>query len=854
MVFETQLLMSNLVLICGFMATVMATSSVDEIVQLTDKLGMDQEEEWEVNEEQASEFGDKSLVGRIVSKQNFSVGLFRTIFTRMWKAFGEWKVKIMEEDKGSSYFGLSFHSRGDAKKVLEKQPWLFNGGFLVLEEWPNSGQWRDARLDRVSLWVKMRGFPLKALTLNNVKRLGSLAGVVQDIVWNNPQQIFLNGYVRVRIGFSIMGEVFVGRFIPVDGGKRLVQLKFDKMPLLCFNCGVWGHDQAICTKPLALELNEHGDQVPKFGTWLKDEDPIPNCFVAHDQRRAKLHEERSMAGSDITDEAVSRRPTVARVIERDMAKGVESTMEQLENDVGDGKDRGKAVMEDANNQKLKGKVSMDSDVGHYQKEMGFAQSPLMFEDGQSSFGLEKLGTTSNLNHSRGETLRAGFDTQLPQLSAGNEKGVRYREGKDCRVEFDTQEEREGRKRRCGQNGVTMDGGEASVEGETLVDMVEAGRFNMGYGKAVSGDGNHGKEARKRVSIKNKARSKAKQGGSNVDCSLSEKQKLETGADGLPKVNALAGNEEIRAERVCSVLQYENLWTVDRIGLSGGLLLMWKADIQVQVLSSSPGHILATVAGCGFPPSSFTGFYGNPDADHRALVVDIPVRLDGDKCGKSKRKSRFHFEEAWCQEEECTEIVDRLWSKENGSGRVGSFRCRINKCGKALQNWNRKKKSKLNMWGKKIIQAGYRWRIGNGYSVRVLDDPWLPRPVTFKIYDKPPLPDHLHVIDLKKGNGEWDEEFVRAVFNPTDAELILQMATSECDIEDKILWHYSKDGEYSVRSGYLMSDKKKRKEVYDDGNGVDSGRSDRSGGSRGSNLENKRKRIVSEVKEKKMFVF
>uniref|UniRef100_A0A803PV25 Reverse transcriptase domain-containing protein n=1 Tax=Cannabis sativa TaxID=3483 RepID=A0A803PV25_CANSA len=855
MVFGTQLLLSNLVLFCGFMATVMATSSVDEIVQLTDKLGMDQEEEWEVNEEQASEFGDKSLVGRIVSKQNLSVGLFRTIFTRMWKTFGEWKVKIMEEDKGSSYFGLSFHNRGDAKKVLEKQPWLFNGGFLVLEEWPNSGQWRDARLDRVPLWVKMRGFPLKALTLNNVKRLGNLAGVVQDVVWNNPQQIFLNGYVRVRIGFPIMGEVFVGRFIPVDGGKRWVQLKFDKMPLICFNCGVWGHDQAICTKPLALELNEHGDQVPKFGTWLKDEDPIPNCFVAHDQRRAKLHAERSMAGGDVTDEAVSRRPAVARVIERDMAKGVESTMEQLENDVGDGNDRGMEVMEDAHNQKLKGKVSMDSDVGPYQKEMGFVQSPLMFEAGQSSFGLEKLGPTSNLNHSRGEALCAGLDTQLPKVSVGNEKGVRYREGKDCRVEFDTQEEREGRKRRCGRNGVTMDGGAAPIEGETMVDMVEAGRFNMGYGKAVPGDGNHGKEGRKRVSIKNKARNKAKQGGPNVDCSLSEKQTLGTSTDGMPEVNALVGNEEIsgcesisegignpwtlralqshvrdlqpsiiflaeskltrvQAERVCSVLQYENLWTVDRIGLSGGLLLMWKADIQVQVLSSSPGHILATVAGCGFPPWSFTGFYGNPDAgqrrfswqllrdlrkevqgpwlcigdfneivslsekvggrdrlpgvmdgfkevlddcqfidfsstkheltwcnehsnsrimerldrglcteewldkfegadislldwwesDHRALVVDIPVRLDGDKCGKAKRKSRFHFEEAWCQEEECTEIVDRLWSEENVSGRVGSFRCKINKCGKALQTWNRKKKSKLNSEVEKLKKA------------------------------------------------------------------------------------------------------------------------------------------------------
>ncbi|KAF4365393.1 hypothetical protein G4B88_014943 [Cannabis sativa] len=335
--------MIDLVVICGFMATVMANSSVDEIVQLTDKLGMDQEEEWEVNEEQASEFGDKSLVRRIVSKQSFSVGLFRTIFTRMWKALREWKVKIMEEDKENIYFGLSFQRRGDAKKVLEKQPWLFNGGFLILEEWPTSGQWRDARLDKVSLWVKMRGFPLKTLTMNNVKRLGNMTGEVQDIIWNNPQQIFLNGYVRVRTGFPIMGEVFVGRFIPVDGGKRCVQIKFDKLPLLCFNCGVWGHDQATCTKALAMETSVNGDQVPKYGVWLKDDDHIPNCFVAHVHRRAKQQEERLMAGVEVLTEEVVRRPKVSRMDVRDTNKGMASMTGQLEKEAVTSVDRGKEV-------------------------------------------------------------------------------------------------------------------------------------------------------------------------------------------------------------------------------------------------------------------------------------------------------------------------------------------------------------------------------------------------------------------------------------------------------------------------------------------------------------------------------
>uniref|UniRef100_A0A803PD49 Reverse transcriptase zinc-binding domain-containing protein n=1 Tax=Cannabis sativa TaxID=3483 RepID=A0A803PD49_CANSA len=120
-----------------------------------------------------------------------------------------------------------------------------------------------------------------------------------------------------------------------------------------------------------------------------------------------------------------------------------------------------------------------------------------------------------------------------------------------------------------------------------------------------------------------------------------------------------------------------------------------------------------------------------------------------------------------------------------------------------------------VWGKKLILKWYRWRIGDGDQVRVLQDPWLPRPVTFKIYDQPPLPSQLLVDDLKLGNGQWDEEFFRTVFNKDDAEMILTIPNLGWGTKDKIMWHYTKNGEYTVKSGYQMASELRRERNQSD---------------------------------------
>ncbi|KAL5843786.1 hypothetical protein ACOSQ4_009744 [Xanthoceras sorbifolium] len=109
-----------------------------------------------------------------------------------------------------------------------------------------------------------------------------------------------------------------------------------------------------------------------------------------------------------------------------------------------------------------------------------------------------------------------------------------------------------------------------------------------------------------------------------------------------------------------------------------------------------------------------------------------------------------------------------------------------------------------LWGRELIEKGSRWRVGSGSSVSILQDRWLPRPSSFKIIASCSLAGDAMVASLKSASGAWDLALVRSSFAPIDADCILSLPTSVRSCPDKLMWHHSKDGMYSVKSGYWLA--------------------------------------------------
>jgi len=86
-------------------------------------------------------------------------------------------------------------------------------------------------------------------------------------------------------------------------------------------------------------------------------------------------------------------------------------------------------------------------------------------------------------------------------------------------------------------------------------------------------------------------------------------------------------------------------------------------------------------------------------------------------------------------------------------------------------------------GVHLLKEGIIWRIDNGESVRIWEDPWLPKELT----RNPATPKGTNLLInvselINPVTGVWDEQLIRETFWPEDANEILRIPIAE-NLED-----------------------------------------------------------------------
>ena len=107
----------------------------------------------------------------------------------------------------------------------------------------------------------------------------------------------------------------------------------------------------------------------------------------------------------------------------------------------------------------------------------------------------------------------------------------------------------------------------------------------------------------------------------------------------------------------------------------------------------------------------------------------------------------------------------------------------------------------------VLKSGYCWKVGNGFSIKVLRDRWIPNhPTNSIIHSANDGMEDLLVSDLIDQDLHWwRSDYIINLFQREDAEAICKIPLSRRYVVDSIVWVHNKSGRFTVKSGYKVAE-------------------------------------------------
>ncbi|CAN1170842.1 hypothetical protein LINPERPRIM_LOCUS7648, partial [Linum perenne] len=131
----------------------------------------------------------------------------------------------------------------------------------------------------MNIWVKLVGVPIDCQSINFGRRMLGSIGEVKDVglfELRNDEGVFIKGLVNIDLLSSFLGR----RLAKIREGRSFwIYFQYERIPSICFRCGLLGHNQAWCPSPhLPTNPESRGPWmiIPRVGRRLNPNSLLPN--------------------------------------------------------------------------------------------------------------------------------------------------------------------------------------------------------------------------------------------------------------------------------------------------------------------------------------------------------------------------------------------------------------------------------------------------------------------------------------------------------------------------------------------------------------------------------------------------
>lgn len=214
------------------------------------------------------------LLGSLLTKKGFNREAFKSTMEKVWR---ETPLKRITE-VGENLFLFQFRSADDCQIVINGGPWNFDDRLVLLKPLEKGDKPGRDILFMAEFWLQIYNLPFMSMSDAVGKFIGAKLGQVKE-VRTDEEGIGLGSCLLVRVDLDTRKALKRRLKITIDEESLMVDFKYERLPALCYGCGIMGHNGRVCAYSIRMK-KEQPDWTAQYGAWIRA--PIK-------QRDSQLH-------------------------------------------------------------------------------------------------------------------------------------------------------------------------------------------------------------------------------------------------------------------------------------------------------------------------------------------------------------------------------------------------------------------------------------------------------------------------------------------------------------------------------------------------------------------------------------
>ncbi|KAI7995772.1 Uncharacterized protein LOK49_LG11G00670 [Camellia lanceoleosa] len=149
--------------------------------------------------------------------------------------------------RSKDFFLFFFEHEQDMHRIAEKRPYAIDGALLVVDYWKPDMIMEHLVMEKMVVWVKLFGLPLKCFIEEAGFRLGKAIIEVCKVDHDTlmPRNI---RFLRIRVWIPIDQPLISSFFLKFrDGHHQWITYSYKRLRRVCRNYGRVGHTQGYCS-------------------------------------------------------------------------------------------------------------------------------------------------------------------------------------------------------------------------------------------------------------------------------------------------------------------------------------------------------------------------------------------------------------------------------------------------------------------------------------------------------------------------------------------------------------------------------------------------------------------------------